>query len=187
MSESERDGPLTPEQQQELADASERARSLSRARKIAAFNAWSIGVFAAITLLFGLGSGVALFLGLVMAFVARTEFRGLAMLKRFDADGPRLLAKNQLGFMALIVGYCFWSIYRTVYGPGPDLAGLEQMLGDTEDLITDLMVIIYVSVIVATLVFQGLTARYYWSKARVVEEYLRDTPAWIVEMQRKLG
>ena len=181
------DGPLTPEQHQELADAGERARVLGRARKIAAFNAWTIGGFAAITLVFGLTSPVAMILGIGMAIVARTEFRGLALLKRFDAGGPRLLAKNQLGFMALIVGYCCWSIYGTLYGPGPDLAGLDQILGDTGDLITDLIVIVYLSVIAATVVFQGLTARYYWTRARLVEEYLRDTPAWVVQMQRELG
>ncbi len=103
MSQSSDGGPLTPEQQQELADAGQRANALTRAGKIAAFNGWTIGAFAAITLVFGLASPVALVLGIGMAVVARNEFRGRALLRGFDSAGPMLLARNQLGFMALII------------------------------------------------------------------------------------
>jgi len=180
-------GPLTPEQQQELADAGQRARSLSRAGKIATFNVWSIGGFAAITLLFGMGSLEAMMLGLGMAFVARNEFRGRALLRSFDAAGPRLLAHNQLGFMGLIILYCCWSIYRTLYGPGLDMVGMEELLAGWEDLVATLTLAVYGTVIAATAIFQGLLARYYWGQVRVVEEYVRVTPAWVVELQRTVG
>ncbi len=178
------DGPLTAEQRQELADASRRAQALASAGKIATFNGWTIGGFAAITLVFGLFSLTTLILGLGMAVVARNEFRGRALLRSFDPAGPRLLGQNQLGFMTLIILYCCWSMYRTLYGPGLQLGGLEQVLGDAEELVTTLTLVVYGGVIVATLLLQGLNSRYYWTRVRILEEYLHDTPAWVVELQR---
>lgn len=187
MSPESDDGPLTAEQRQEFADAGRRASGLAFAGKIATLNGWSIGGFAAITLVFGLFSLTALILGVGMAVVARNEFRGRALLRSFDPAGPRLLGLNQLGFMALIVLYCCWSIYQALYGSGLQLgqfAQLEQILGDAEDLVTTLTLTLYGGVIVATVLFQGLNARYYWTRGRIIEEYLRDTPAWVVELHR---
>ena len=61
---------LTPEQREVLEQASERARTFTGAAKVAAFNGWSIGFFAAVTLLFGIFDLTALVLGAGMAVVA---------------------------------------------------------------------------------------------------------------------
>ena len=45
--------PLSPEQRLELRDAKARADSFGGAAKVAAFNGWTIGVFAAVSLLSG--------------------------------------------------------------------------------------------------------------------------------------
>jgi hypothetical protein len=178
------EGPLTAEQKQELEEASQRARALTRAGKVAAFSGWTVGFFAAVTLLFGLTSPVALLLGAGMGVVAWNEFRGRDLLRRLDAAGPELLAKNQLGFMALIILYCCWSIYWTLFGPPLNLSALEMFLEGIEDLVRTLAVMVYGIVIVATIVFQGLMARYYRGRGRILEGYLRDTPDWVVDLQR---
>ena len=46
--------PLTADQRQALEQAGERAKAFTGAARVAAFNGWSIGFFAAVTLLFGI-------------------------------------------------------------------------------------------------------------------------------------
>ena len=176
--------PLTPQQREELAEANQRAKKLLGAAKLAAFNGWTIGVFAAISLLLGIFSLTALVMGVGMAVVARNEFRGRMMLRRFGADGPRLLGRNQLGFMALIIGYCLWSIYQTLSNPITEIAGLEAIAGSVGDIVTNLTLAVYGGVIVLTALFQGLNARYYFARVQRVEDYLDKTPGWIVDIQR---
>jgi hypothetical protein len=177
-------GPLSPEHQKELVQATERARKVLGAVKVATFNGWTIGVFAAITLLFALFSMTALVVGAGMAVVSWNEFRGRTMLRAFDPKGPRLLGRNQVGFMSLLVGYCLWSIYRTLTNPITEIEGLEQFAGIAGDLVTNLTVAVYGAVIVLSVLFQGLNALYYFRRVRPVEEYVRETPRWIVELQR---
>ncbi len=184
MTTTKSDGPLSAEQQEELALANARAQKILAATKVATFNGWTIGTFAAVTLLFALFSLTALVIGVAMAIVARNEFRGRGLLRRFDAQGPQLLGRNQVGFMTLIIGYCVWSIYGTLTNPIPQLEELEAVLGATEDLITNFMVAVYAVVIVLTLLFQGLNARYYFARIKLVQRYLEETPAWIIDLQR---
>ena len=176
--------PLTPQQREELAEANQRAKKLLGAAKVAAFNGWTIGVFAAVSLLFGIFSMTALVMGVGMAVVARNEFRGRMMLRRFDADGPGLLGRNQLGFMALIIVYCLWSMYQTLSNPITEIAGLEAIAGSVGDLVTNLTLAVYGGMIVLTAVFQGLNARYYFARVKRMEHYLDKTPEWIVDIQR---
>ncbi|MFQ5705563.1 MAG: hypothetical protein ACE5HT_16280 [Gemmatimonadales bacterium] len=184
MTEATTAGPLSPEQRDELAVANERAAKLLGAVKVATFNGWAIGSFAAVTLAFGLFSLTALVMGVGMGLVAWNEFRGRRLLRHFDPDGPQLLGRNQLGFMTLLVAYCAWSVYRTLTGPVPALEGLEDMVGSVGDLVTKLMVAVYGGVAAISVLVQGLNARYYFARARPLREYLAETPEWIVELQR---
>jgi len=191
MTTTKSDSPLSPEQQEELALANARAQKILSATKVATFNGWTIGAFAAITLLvalfsllFALFSLTALVIGVGMAIVARNEFRGRGLLRRFDAQGPQLLGRNQVGFMTLIIGYCVWSIYSTLNNPIPQLEELEAVLGATGDLVTNLTVAVYAVAIGLTLLFQGLNARYYFARIKLVQGYLEETPAWIIDLQR---
>lgn len=185
MAEGVAPAPLTPEQQGELDEARERARGFMKAARAATFNIWTIGAFAAITLLFGIFSLTALILGVGMAVVTWNEYRGRALLRRFDPAGPRLLGRNQLGLMALIVAYAVWSMIQTRAHPDPELAQMDQILGgDTSGLVAQLTMLVYVGVIAVTGVFQGLMARYYFARIPMVETYLRDTPEWVLDLQR---
>ncbi len=184
MTTTKSDGPLSPEQQEELALANARAQKILAATKVATFNGWTIGAFALITLPFALFSLTALVIGIGMAIVARNEFHGRGLLRRFDPQGPQLLGRNQVGFMALIVAYCVWSIYSTLANPIPQLEELEAVLGATGELVTNFTVAVYSVVIVLTLLFQGLNARYYFARIKLVQGYLEETPGWIIDLQR---
>ena len=184
MTEPTTGGPLSPEQRDQLVSVNERAAKVLGAAKVATFNGWTIGSFAAVTLAFGLLSLTAFLMGLGMGLVAWNEFRGRRLLRHFDPQGPQLLGKNQLGFMTLLVAYCVWSIYRTLTGPVPTLEGLEEMFGSVADLVTRLTVAVYGGVAVISLLVQGLNARYYFARAKPLQEYLAETPTWIVELQR---
>lgn len=177
--------PLTPEQQQELHDAKERAGSFMGAAKVAAFNGWTIGFFAVVSILFGLFSLTGLIVGIGLAAVARNELVGRRRIRDLDAGGLELLWRNQIGLMALIIVYCVWSMYRAVAAPDPQIAEMSEILGpDTGDLIQSLTLTLYGAVIAATAVFQGLNARYYFVRIDRLQEYLRVTPPWVVELQR---
>ncbi len=176
--------PLTSEQHKELSEANERARKVLGAAKVATFNGWTIGVFAAIGLLFGIFSVTALVMGVGMGLVARNEFRGRTLLRQFDPLAPRRLGRNQLGFMALIIVYCLWSMYQTVSNPLTEIEGLGAIADSVGGLVTNLTLAVYGVVIVLTVLFQGLNARYYFARTQRVEDYLRETPGWIVEIQR---
>ncbi len=177
-------GPLSPEQQRQLAEANQRARKVMGAARVAAFNGWTIGSIAAVSVLFGLFSRTALVMGLAMGFVAWNEFRGRALLRAFDPAGARLLGKNQVGLLVVIVVYCLWSIYITTTGENPEMAEIEAMIGDISDLVTELTVMVYGAVIGLSVLFQGLNARYYFSRQRIIREYLQQTPDWVVKLQR---
>lgn len=179
------DQSLSTEQRLALAEAKERAGNFMGAARTATFNIWSIGSFAAITILFGLFSLTALVLGIGMAVVTWTEYKGRALVRRFDPAGPLLLGRNQLVLMALIIVYALWSMYQTTAHPDAELAQMDEILGgDTAGLVTQLTIFVYVGVIAVTGLFQGLLARYYFARIAMVEAYVRDTPAWVLDMQR---
>ncbi len=177
------DAPLTLEQRLELSEANERARKFLGAVKVATFNGWTIGVFAAFGVLFGIFSVTALVMGIGLGLVARNEFRGRKLLRQFDPLGPRLLGRNQLGLMGLIIVYCLWSMYQATSHPLSEIPGLEA-LAEYGDLITTLTLAVYGVVIFVTALVQGLNARYYFARTQRVKDYVRETPGWIVEIQR---
>lgn len=109
----EEDSPLTAEQRRALQDGQARLTSFMGAAKVAAINGWTLGGFAALSILSGLFSPVGFVIGVGLAVVARNEFTGRAKLRRLDPAGLDLLWRNQLGLMALIVGYCGWSMLQT--------------------------------------------------------------------------
>ena len=175
---------LTSDQRQELSDANERARKILRAANVAAFNGWTIGILAAFGILSGIFSITALVMGVGMAVVARNEFRGRKLVRQFDSSGPRLLGRNQLGFMGLIIAYCLWSMYQAVSNPITDIQGLEAIADSYGSLVTELTLAVYGGVIALTVLFQGMNARYYFTRIKLVEDYCRETPGWIIDLQR---
>ncbi len=175
--------PLTPGQRAELAGANHRAERILKAGRVATFNGWTIGAFGALSVVLGLGSLTALVVGVGLLVVAWNELRGRDMLRRFEPAGARLLGRNQVGLMALIVAYCLWSIYGTLHHPSESIRELEQFVGDAGS-ITAMVAWGYAAVIVVSIVAQGLNARYYFARVEQLESYLAGTPGWVIELQR---
>jgi hypothetical protein len=175
---------LSPEQKEALEDARKRAAGFLGAAKVAAFNGWTLGVFAALTIPFAIHSFSALFLGVGMAVVARNEFKGRGMLRRIDPAGAHLLGRNQVGLMCLVIAYCLWSMYGAYAHPDLQIQQQLDLVGVPPGTVRSLTVIVYLGLIGTTVIFQGLNARYYFVRVKRVEAYLRRTPEWIVELQR---
>ncbi len=176
--------PLSPQQQEELALATDGSKKILAAAKVATFNGWTLGVLGVLSILFGLFSLTGFIVGVFLVIVARNEFRGRALIRQFEPRGALLLAKNQIGLIGIVIAYCLWSMYTTVANPSGQTAELEELAGLPSGLVTELTLMVYGVVIVLTLLFQGLNARYYFVRSQQLKDYLERTPEWIVDMQR---
>jgi hypothetical protein len=185
-------GPLTLEHRQDYALARTRAKSIYRAAAVASFNAWATAVVAVLSAPFALFSTVGFMTTAALTLVAANEFRGRKRLLQFDPRAAGILGWNQLLLLVMMVGYCAWSIYANLYGANSvteqlkGFAELDSALGtlDVDVLARHVVVVLYGSVIALSVVFQGLTALYYFTRRKHVENYVAETPQWIRELQR---
>jgi hypothetical protein len=143
-----------------------------------------------LTLLFGLFSLTSLLLGVGLGIVAYIELRGSRELRRFDETAPRRLGFNQIALGAMIVVYCAWGIWLAVAGPGPYDSYLAQG-GDTADMIApidrlnrSITAAFYTLLICVSVVAQGCTSLYYFTRRRHIVAYVSKTPAWVIEALR---
>ncbi len=182
--------PLTAEQFGQIARAQEQRKKINRAQKVANFNAWSFSVFAGFSLLFGLLSPGSLIAGAALAGLAYNEFRGRRQLMQLDRRGPRTLGNNQIVCCVLLTLYCGYQMYRAYTGPGIDDPAIQQsaelsaMLEPMQDLIKTVTIGAYAVILVVGLAVQGATAWYYFSRKRWLDDYLRQTPGWVIELDR---
>ncbi len=178
------EGPVSAAQRDQLVRAHEHARKILGAGRVATFNGWNLAVAGIVTLLLG-GFGVtSLVLGLGLCFVAWNELRGRDLLRRFDRRAPSVLGRNQLTVMFLLISYCLWTMFDTWAHPSADLVQIQEMLGLSGDLVTELALRTYAAIILVSMLVQGLNARYYFARTALLQSYLNDTPAWIVDLQR---
>lgn len=182
--------PFSMQHEHALIAANERIRKVHNAAKVAAFNGWTAVVFAALCLPFAVFVVTALVMGMALAIVAWNEFRGRTMLRQFDRRGPILLGWNQIGFMGLLIAYCTWQIYANLTGVDPVEKHLESypelatMLGPIDQLHTILVLGVYGGAMIFSIIYQGLNAWYYFSRARYLATYLDQTEPWIINLQR---
>ena len=181
---------LSPEQFQQIAEARSRAEKIRRGVLVALFDAWTVAIFAGLTLLGGLFHWIGLLLGAGMAAVAYVEFRGVKRLRRLDPSAPKTLAWNQVFLGSLLFAYAVYSLWRIFAGRSAlatQLAAypeLSMLAIDVDHLTKTIGLLIYGTLIAVALFGQGGTALFYLSRRRHVEAYLRDTPKWIVDAQR---
>ena len=179
-----------------LAVAAARAQPIRKAARVAGFNGWTTGLMAALSAPFALFGIVGLLVFLALVVVALNEFRGRKRLLAFDPSAATMLAWNQLGFLAMITGYCLWALYTNLVGSNTLEAQLQaspqlkaaigslQGLEGFGDLYRQLVLALYGSVIVLSAIFQGANAWYYFTRRRLVDDYVRDTPSWVLDVQR---
>jgi hypothetical protein len=185
-------GPLTPEHCRELTLANQRAAKIRRAAGTATFNGWATGIFAALSAPLALFSIDGFLVTVGLSVVAYNEFRGRKRLLQFDPRSTILLGWNQVGLMTLIVVYCLWMLYSSLtsvnpfaaqVAANPELAG---SLNQFDQLYKGLAVTVYGTVIVVSVIFQGLNSLYYFSRRKYVEAYVQETPEWVIDLQRRM-
>ncbi|MFK7790607.1 MAG: hypothetical protein AB8C95_14080 [Phycisphaeraceae bacterium] len=182
--------PLTPEHHAEIVKAQQRRKKISRAVKVAAFNAWSFAIFAGFSMLFAIFSVTSLIAALALAGLAYNEFRGRRQLLQLNTQGPRTLGINQVICCMLIALYCGLQLFKAITGPGAYAQAIEQtpelasMLEPMEDLLQTATIVAYVAVLIIGVGAQGLTAWYYFSRKRHLSEYLKQTPQWVLDLDR---
>ena len=182
--------PLSSAQIDQLAHARRAARKALGPAKAAAFNGWSCAICSALCLPFALFSGSALMMCVGLAVVAFNELRGRKRILAFDHTAATMLGFNQLGLIGLVTVYCAWSLIAALTGPNPfaeqiaSTPELAQMLGPIAGLHRTLSIITYSTIIALTAIFQGLTALYYFRRARHIQRYVAAMPDWIIAIQR---
>ena len=162
------------------------------------FNGCTLAVFAGCSLLmtllgamFGEYDIIGLGVGTAMTVFAWNEFKGRAMLRRFEPHACSRLGWNQLNLMTMVIVYAAWMISQALWGPSPYDAAIakEAMLagplGSINDLYKTITIAIYGGLIAATLIFQGINSLYYFGRRKHVEAYLGETPEWVVDLQRR--
>ncbi len=181
---------FSPEHLAQITAARATGAKIRRASAVAMTGGWLTGTFAALTILTSLNSAIGLFLGTGMAVVSYFEFRGSGELKRLTLGAPRRLAINQIAFGVLLFVYAAVSLWQSIHSPSPLLAEagndpeLRNMLAGFEDIGRSITALVYYTMMFAAVVGPGLTAWYYASRAKYLEAYLRDTPPWILDLQR---
>lgn len=182
---------LSPQQLEELAAANRLLRKIMGAAKTAAFNGYCSATFALLSLPFVWGSWSTAFICAGLGVVAYRELRGRRMLLKLEAGAPKLLAGNQLLLMAVLVAYGAWQLMAAQVSP-PELPAelndpqIKAMLGGIEELVSLATLLVYGCLIVGAIIFQGLTARYYARRGRMLAEYLARTPAWVRQVQGQM-
>ena len=187
--------PLAESHHRVLAAAARQSKAVRKAARVANFNGWTTAIIAALSAVVTLFAFdlIGLLVTLALFFVAYNEFRGRKRLLDFDPARATLLGWNQVGLLTLIVVYCLWALYSNLYGSSsieaqlkanPQLGAAFGSLDEMNDLLKPIVVAFYATVIALSAVFQGGNALYYFSRRKYVEQYVRETPAWVIDLQR---
>jgi hypothetical protein len=186
-------GPLTEDHRRELALARERSASIRRLALVATFNGWVSAVLAALSLPFAFFSLSGLLMTVVLGIVAFNELRGRRLVLNLEPRGATLLGWNQAGFLAAIILYRIWSLYANLTAPSPfasdpqTQALLEESLGPLdglEELARQIAIVLYGSVIMLSILFQGGNSLYYFSRRKHVAKFVAETPQWVLDVLR---
>ncbi|HZZ44149.1 MAG TPA: hypothetical protein VFE58_14525 [Tepidisphaeraceae bacterium] len=174
---------FTPEHLVEIAEAKKRFVRIRREISVAVFDAWSVAIFAGITVVCSLGSISGMFVGFGMGVIAFVEFRSIARLRQLDPDAPHALGRNQLVFATVLILYAAYNLLFPGAGLSAeikDAAGADPELASTLAGVSDMVNhILYAGVIAFALVFQGGCAIYHYTRTRYLKQYLQETPEWI--------
>ena len=177
-------GPLSPEQMDQVATARVALRTMLRPARVARINAWTIAIFAGLTIAWGLVLGGGLVVGAALAGVAWNEFRGARMLRALDAEGGRVLGWNQLILAGVVVAYCVATILRSAAAADPSLLELETLAGLAPGTVAELTTALYVAVAVLVAIVQVVLARWHFGAARRIDAFRSATPPWILDLVR---
>jgi len=178
--------PLSTAQIEALAKGMARAGRIFRAGRVAAVTGWSVGAFGVLTVLLSLLSPKGVLVGGALLWVGWNELEGRKMLLGLDPAGARRLARNQLWLLAVVALYCLWAIYRSQTQPIPETSELESFLGLDEGFIADAEAAFYALVLALAASVQWGMYRFHRARVALVDAYVKETPAWVLEVQGTL-
>ena len=175
----------------ELAAARSACRRVRRAVGVAALSGWTMALFAGLTLIIGLSTISATWMGLAMTITAFVELRARERLRRLDHTAARTLGLNQAVLGFLIVMYAAWNIDAIILASPQPLA-FHFTAGDTTFhfapnnavFLREFTLLLYCAMAVVAILTQGTTAWYYFSRDKWIREYVSRTPGWILQIQR---
>lgn len=125
-----------------------------------------------------------------MCVISHFEFRGAREIRRLNVQAPRWLARNQILLGTALLIYAIASLIVSLNSPGAiesamgQDAQVQKMLGSFVELERTLNILVYAVVALAAVLGCGGTALYYATRTRHIESYVRQTPRWIVELER---
>ena len=180
--------PLSAAQKSALDDAAGRVRAILKPARVATVNAWTIGIFGAITVLWGLVSGGGgVVVGALLLAVAWNEKRGRDRLRALDPEGATILGWNQVALAAVVTAYCLVAIVRAHVAPSASMQELEDAAGFSADLVAQITTLVYGAVIVGVVASQAFLARWHFRRRAMVEAFRQKTPPWVVEVLVRAG
>lgn len=186
---------MTPEQVRMVREAKARTKKIRRAASVASFNAWTLAIFAAISLVIALwGDVTSMVMTVALGVPAFIEFRGAAMFRQVEPRAPEMLGINQLALTGVILAYCGWNAYAAMAlqpAATPVNSGsaeVDAMYADMTasmskslgPLVAGLYAVVGVLAAAGTLV----NAWYYFSRKPILEKFIAETPEWVVETLR---
>jgi hypothetical protein len=151
--------------------------TLARVLRIARMDGLSVLGVAGLFALLAAGSkdvqGAAI--GVTVALAGALELHGAAMLRHRDVRGVDWLVRSQMFLLVVLMAYCAWHLTRVDLEPlrqvfrstlrfplMNDMWAMNQQLGLTEDMfLQQTNTLLYVTLAIATLVYQGGMALYY--------------------------
>jgi hypothetical protein len=180
----------SPQHLAQIAQARIDFKPIRRAAATATCSAWTMAIFGAITLITSLNSFTGALLGAGMCAISIFEFGGAKEIRRLNPEAPKQLVRNQLVLGVMLLIYSSVSLYTTITSPNeieqtaqstPEAAQLLKPFGRIERIAE---VGVCAAMIVAAIGGCGGTAWYYSRRRRHIERYLRESPQWIIELQR---
>jgi hypothetical protein len=163
-----------------------RARKVRGAARLAAFTGWTLLAFGVLSFLLTFFSLTGVLVGCALGAVGWNELEGRKLVLHFRPEGPRRLARNQLWFLGVIVLYCLWAIYKSWFHPLPEAAQVEDLLELGPGFVATATSAFYGLVMVVGVAYQLGMHRYHKARVRMVEEYVAETPPWVIEVERVL-
>ena len=162
-------------------------KALKRVIGLSRLNGWSVVIFGGLgTLLaLALGDWSSGAIGLLIAGFGWLEVHGNGLLRKRDPGGMKWLVRSQLLVLALILAYCSsrlgsFDAETALASLTPDMEAMLKEAGltraDILPLLHQMFLALYLSVALASLVYQGGLALYYRSKTRLVTEALTVPP-----------
>lgn len=184
------------EAQQALLLSQELRRPIDRAVSMATMTAWTLAVFAVVSLPGVFSSFTGFFIVVGLGACSYFEFRGRNALREMKPAGATALARNQLVLGAVIVVYAGANILATLGGSGrydqavEAVPELEQIMGGSNGLgalMTTLTLVYYAVVGLGGAVGQALMFCFHDRRRPLVKAFVADTPEWIQEPSHEKG